>query len=219
MGARRAPRSVVVTAVLAALVTIAALVAVGKLRTKDTSVPGVEAALPTTSISANGLDCGNAPCGVVATQNVAGSSVELLADAHGGNGRFQAGAVVLQTTITELGARLTTDSLSCVQASVSACLVDAPLNGGRIAQLFIERAGTWRSVDKPYFSDAGIVVLGNVSGSDAPEVSVVDSNPVLARVYGLDGSVVGCTKKYSYPAQLRGWPNVRLQASDLRACP
>ncbi|KAA9150097.1 hypothetical protein FPZ12_041905 [Amycolatopsis acidicola] len=207
-----------VTAVLAAVVTIAALVVVRELRPENSSVPGVEAAIPAGAPTSNALECGDGPCAVVATQTVGGDSVALMADAAGGNGRLRAGAVVLQTTVTELGAKLSADSLTCVQASTSACIVDAPLNGGRIAQLFIDRADGWRSVDKPYFSAAGAVALGNVSGSDAPEITVVDSSPVVARVYALDGSVVGCTKKYSYASQLRGWPNIRLQASDLRAC-
>jgi hypothetical protein len=210
---------VLLTAVLAALVTAGALVAVASLRSRGDSVPSLEAALPPGSLSASTAECGEGPCHVLATQSVDGESIELLADGQGSNGRFQTGATVVQTTITELGARLDGGSLSCVTATASACLVSAPLNGGRIGQLVIDRGGNWRSVDKPYFSDAGVLVLGNVSGTDAPELVVVQSTPALAHVYALDGSTVGCTRKYSYPAQLRGWPNVRVLATDLRACP
>jgi hypothetical protein len=207
----------VITAVLAALVTVAALIAVASLRARGRH-PVVASPAGAQSAPTAGVECGQAPCRVLATQSVDGGQVELLADAQGDNGRFQAGAVVLQTSVTQLGARVDAGSLSCVAASVSACLVSGPLNGGRIAQLLVERDGVWRSVDRPYFSDLGVIVLSNVSGTDAPEVVVVQRSPVMARVYALDGSTVGCTKKYSYPAQLRGWPDVRVLAGDLRPC-
>lgn len=220
MATRRVPRSVLVTVVLAAVVTVAALVAVVSIRVRENGPQAAEVAAPTPAQQQAGPDCGESPCRVVAVRNVQGADVQLLADADGANGRFVPGdGTVVETTITELGAKLTPDSLSCVTATVSACLVSASLNGGKIAQLVVARDGDWRSVDKPYFSDAGVIVLGNVTGTDDPEVTVVDSDPALARVYALDGSVAGCTKRYSYPAQIRGWPKVQLLASDLRACP
>ncbi|HVW41410.1 MAG TPA: hypothetical protein VHC18_08680 [Amycolatopsis sp.] len=215
----RAPRSVVFTALIAALVTIGALVCVAALRTRGDAGSDLAMAAPGATAPTSAEECGTAPCVVLATQTVGDGAVRLLADAHGANGRFQAGSATVETTITQLGARLDPGSLSCVTASASACLVSGPLNGGRVGQLLIDRSGAWRSVDKPYFSDAGVLVLGDVSGSDAPEVVVVQGSPVLARVYALDGSVVGCTKRYTYLSQLRGWPNVRLQAADLRSCP
>ncbi|HJQ45210.1 MAG TPA: hypothetical protein VJ870_02645 [Amycolatopsis sp.] len=207
----------VFTAVLAALVTIAALVGVASLRGRNDGRADFEA-VPGVSAPTSAEECGAAPCTVLATQTVGADTVRLLADRQGANGRFQAGAALLESTITQLGARLGAGSLSCVPGSTSACLVTAPFNGGRVGQLLIERAGTWRSVDKPYFSDAGVLVLDDVSGSEVPEVVVVQSSPVLARVFALEGSVVGCTRHYTALSQLRGWPNVRLQASDLRSC-
>ena len=209
----------VVTALVAALVTIGALIGVASLRSRGDGRPDLEAVAPGASAPASVEGCGPAPCQVLATRTAGTGTVRLLADGAGANGRFQAGAAILETTITQLGARLDPGSLSCVTASTSACLITGPLNGGRVGQLLIERAGTWRSVDKPYFSDAGVLVLDDVSGSEAPEVVVVQGSPVLARVYALDGSVVGCTKRYTSPSQLRGWPAVRLQAADLRSCP
>lgn len=217
MGARRAPRSVVFTAVLAAAVTAGALAGVASLRTQKDS-PQLDAAAPAVSQQVSSAECGDGPCRAVTTQSVDGVQVELLADPQGGNGRFSSRGEVVQTSITELGARLDANSLACVAASVSACVVSAPFSGGRVGELLVEREGDWRSVDKPYFSDAGVIALGNVTGTDAPEVTVVQASPVLARVYALDGTVVGCTKKYSYLSQIRGWPKVRLLASDLRAC-
>lgn len=218
MGARRVPRSVVVTAVVAALVTAAALAGVASLRLRDGS-SRIEAAAPPLPVQAATAECGAGPCRTLASQDVAGKQVDLLADDQGANGRFSSAGEVVQTSITELGARVGADSLSCVTASVSACLVSAPLGTGRVGELLVVRDGDWTSVDKPYYSAAGAIVLGNVTGSDAPEVTVVESSPVLARVYALDGGVLGCTRKYTYASQIRGWPQVRLQASDLRACP
>ncbi len=216
MGARRVPRSVLFTAVLAALVTLGALGGVAALRGQD-DVTRVDAGAPATPQAAD-HECGDAPCQVVATASVGATQVELLADAQGDNGRLQAGGQVVQTSITQLGARLRGDSLSCAVASVSACLVEAPLNGGRVGELVVQRDGDWHPVAKPYFSDAGVLLLSDVTGTDAPEVVVVQSSPALAEVYALDGGVVGCTKRYSYPAQIRGWPQVRVVASDLRSC-
>jgi hypothetical protein len=209
---------VVFTAVLAALVTVAALAGVASLRLRDDS-SRIDAAAPPVPPQTATVDCGDGPCRTLASQDVGRQQVDLLADDQGGNGRFSSGGEVVQTSITELGARVDASSLSCVAASTSACLVSAPLGSGRIGELLVARDGDWSSVDKPYYSAAGAIVLGNVTGTDAPEVTVVESSPVLARVYALDGSVVGCTRKYSYPSQIRGWPTVKLLASDLRACP
>ncbi|GHF78603.1 hypothetical protein FHX82_004456 [Amycolatopsis bartoniae] len=217
MDAKRAPRSVLLTALLAAIVTVGALVGVAAMRAREDR-PREAAPVPPVSAQP-GTDCGDGPCKLLATRTVGAGAVELLADAQGANGRFQADGQVVQTSITELGGRLDPDSLTCVAASVSACLVSAPFSGGELGELVVQRDGDWRAVAKPYFSDAGVIELGNVANDDAPEVVVVQSSPALARVYALDGSVVGCTRKYSYPAQLRGWPQVRVLASDLRACP
>jgi hypothetical protein len=211
---------VVFTAVLAALVTAAALVAVAKLRSPASDgSSALDLGASGSALSSGSPDCGGGACHVLASQTVNGMPIKLLADAQGAHGRFQAGDAVIEMPIAALGARLDAGSLTCVASSVSACLVSAGQNGGKIGQLLVERSGTWHSVDKPYFSDAGVIVLGNVSGGDAPEVVVVQSSPALAQVYALDGKTVGCTKKYSSPSQLRGWPNVRVTASDLRSCP
>ncbi|WP_236795696.1 hypothetical protein [Amycolatopsis sp. GM8] len=211
------PRSVVVTAVVAALVTVGALAGVASLRSRDQG-PRLEAAAPVAAPQSAVAECGDGLCRTLVTQAVNGAQVALLADEQGGNGRFQVGGQLVQTSITELGARVDGNSLSCVAASVSACLVSAPLNGGRIGEVLVERDGDWNPVDKPYFAAAGVIALNNVTGTDAPEVTVVESSPVLARVYALDGTLTGCTKKYSSFSQIRGWPNVRLIASDLRTC-
>lgn len=204
------------TAVFAVVVTAAALLTVVVLRPRNPGGPPRAEGLPV-SVGA-GAGCGDGPCQALAIQNVNGQTVQLLANSRGDNGRFEAGGDVLEATVTALGARLDAKSLSCFPASVSACLILAPRDGGKIAQLLINRGGSWSSVDKPYFSDAGVIVLSNVTGGDAPEVVVVQASPVLAKVYALDGSVAGCTRRYSSLGGLRGWPDVRVTAADLRPC-
>lgn len=217
MGRGRAPRSVVVTAIVAAVVTLSALVTVRLLREDGTSAQAPAGGDGASAVTA-GVDCGDGPCQVVSRATVDGRPAELLADSHGGNERFQAGASVTELTVTALGGRLDANSLSCVSGAVSACLVHARQDGATIAQLLVDRDGTWRSVDKPYYSSAGVVRLDDVSGDTAPEVVVVQTSPVLARVFALDGSALGCTRRYTSVSQLRGWPEVQLNSGDLRAC-
>ncbi|ROS40198.1 hypothetical protein EDD35_2525 [Amycolatopsis thermoflava] len=217
MGRGRAPRSVVVTAVVAAVVALSALVTVRLLREDGASAQAPVGGAGSTAVTA-GADCGEGPCQVVARATVDGKPVELLADSQGGNGRFQAGANAIEVTVTALGGRLDANSLSCVSGAVSACLVHARQEGASIAQLLVDRAGTWRSVDKPYYSSGGVVRLDDVTGDTAPEVVVVQTSPVLARVFALDGSALGCTRRYTSVSQLRGWPEVQLNPGDLRAC-
>lgn len=217
MGTRRVPRSVLITVVATAMVTVGVLGGVAVLRVhRNAANTDAPAAAP---LSAASPDCGDGPCRVVARQTVQGTQVQLLADASGANGRFVGGdGTVVETAITELGARLTPDSLSCVAATVPVCLISAPMDGGKVAQLVVAHNGNWRSADKPYFSQAGVVTLQNLLGDDTPEVVVVETGPVLARVYLADGSVAACTRRYSSTSQIRGWPEVKLLASDLRAC-
>ncbi|WP_246128150.1 hypothetical protein, partial [Amycolatopsis rhizosphaerae] len=213
------PRPVLVTAVVAALVTAGSLAAVASLRVaRSGDKATIEASAPAPSVTPD-RECGGGPCDLLTTRSAGGAQVELRADATGANGRVQVNGIVVPTTISELGARLTADSLTCVTANVSACLVGAPLKGGRVAQLLVGRGDGWQSVDKPYFSDAGVIVLDTVTGADAPDVVVVQASPALARVYALDGSAVGCTRKYAAPSQLRGWPQVHVLPADLRPCP
>ncbi|MDQ0377352.1 hypothetical protein [Amycolatopsis thermophila] len=217
MGRGRAPRSVVVTAVLAAVVALSALVTVRLLR-EDGSSAQVPAGGAGGSAVTTGVDCGEGPCQVVSRAAVDGRAVELLADAQGGNGRFEADGTVVEVAVSALGGKLDANSLSCVGGPVSACLVRGRQDAAMIAQLVVNRAGTWRSVDKPYYSSAGVVRLDDVTGDNAPEVVVVQTSPVLARVFALDGSALGCTRRYTAVGQLRGWPEVQLSSGDLRAC-
>ncbi|WP_210770531.1 hypothetical protein [Qaidamihabitans albus] len=228
------PRPVLVTALLAALVTVGALVTAFVLR------PEAGGGIPEPSVDAaesvGAADCGAEPCQVLASTEVGGLRMELLADGNGGTGRLRAGGsaagIVAETAITAMGVQLTSDSLDCVAAADPVCLVRGPLDGGMVGEVQVWRDGSWRAAERPYFSDAGSIGLDDVAGDGAPEVIVVrhecsqvesatacQEAPVLAEVLDLRGALLGCTYQYESPDELRGWPEVRLRESDLRECP
>jgi hypothetical protein len=234
----RVPRSVLVTVLVAAVVTAGVLIAVVVLRAR----PGVTTAAgavpdlspPVTSSSSN---CGPVPCRQVAATTVSGIAVALLSAPDGGSGRLRFGSesanMTVGTTITTIGARLGPDSLRCASGAVVACLVRGVADGGMVGEVLAHRGDSWEHAGKPYFSDAENISLSDAGGDSSPEVIVVrhecpgsqpgsvkcEVAPVLASVFDLAGSALGCTKKYTSPSQLRGWPDIRLLKSDIRACP
>lgn len=229
----RAPRSVLVTAAVAMVVVVGTLVAVVALR------PGpdqVVSALPnpgTASDTADPAVCGSSPCQTVATQDVNGGKVTLLASQDGGVARVNVGAAIIDLTITEQGVKLTQDSLRCLGGAVAACLVRGPVTGGQIGEVVANRGSTWEIASQAYLSDANYIGLADVSGNAAPEVTVVRHDcpstaqdtpkclaaPVVAEVFDLGGRSIGCTKrKYTSPSQMRGYPTIRLAPTDLGSC-
>lgn len=234
----RVPRSVLVTALVAVLVLVAALVTVaGVRRHHDSPVPpGAGADVPAGGQQSTS-QCGPDPCVQLTALTVSGTTMVLLGDRNGGSGRLRIGPesanVTLEMTITTIGARLGADSLRCAVATISTCLVRGVTEGGMVGEVLSGRGTNWRTADKPYFSDAGTISLSDVTGDGLPDVIVVRHEcpgdqpgspkcaaaPVLASVFNLAGVPLGCTKKYASPSQLRGWPDVRLAKTDLRACP
>jgi hypothetical protein len=87
--------------------------------------------------------------------------------------------------------------------------------------------------EKPYLSDAGNLSLSDADGNGSPDVIVVghECSPSLpgrpsarrrrcwVRCLISRARHLGCTKKYTSPSQMHGWPDIRLTNSDLRACP
>lgn len=230
---RRTPRSVLVTALLATVVTAGALVTAVWLRQEAAQPPG---AAPTT-VSAPGSGCGDGPCTQIAATTANGEQVELLVDSAGaGRIRFGEGdaATVQETALSNLGVELNGSSLSCTDGAVAACLVRGPHEDGLVGEVFVGSDGSWASAGRPYLSDADGIVLDDVTGGDpqAAEIVVVRHDcsrtgntgacqqaPVLAEVYDLDGRSLGCTRTYRSPSRLPGWPEVRLSANALRDCP
>ncbi|RBM23548.1 hypothetical protein DI005_02265 [Prauserella sp. PE36] len=228
------PRPVVLTAVLAGVVIVGALVTAVLLR-PDVDLPvGEEPAQQPTSVSST--SCGDDACRVLASASVNGMTVELLADSDGGTGRLRAGGPasgsVSEVSITAMGVRLNHGSLRCAQTETPVCLVRGPHDGGMAGEVHVWRGDSWRPAQRPYFSDAGNIVLDDVVGDAAPEVVVVRHEcsetedaaecqlaPVLAEVFDLGGEVAGCTGTYGSPGSLRGWPDVDVESYELAECP
>lgn len=224
-----------VTVVLAVLVTVAAVLTVFLLRPDHASSPG-PAAAPAASAPGAPAQCSDGECRVLASTDVDGSSVELLADSGGTSGRLRIHAgtgppTVLESTVTAMGARLDDDSLRCAEGDVPVCLVRGALDNGMVGEVIVARGGTWRPADRPYFSDAGTISLDDVAGDAAPEVVVVRHDcdvsdsadscrvaPVVAAVFEVGGAELGCTGHYTSPSEIRGWPDVRVSAAQLRPC-
>ncbi|MDT8909516.1 hypothetical protein [Amycolatopsis sp. PS_44_ISF1] len=235
---KRMPRSALLTALLAAVVTAAALVAVVVLRSH--AEPDGMAAVPPAAAPApdrpSAAGCGAGPCRELAAMTVSGTPVSLVADATGGGGRVRVGAepdTEFELAITGMGAKLASNSLQCVAGTTSACLIRGDVSGGAFGELLIESGGVWRDFGQPYFADAGTIVLDDVDQDGRPDLILVrhecpgatpgtsgcQAAPVLAEVYQLSGTIVGCTRKVTSPSQLRGWPQVQVRRNELSACP
>ncbi|MEU3770061.1 hypothetical protein AB0E55_33795 [Amycolatopsis keratiniphila] len=232
----RAPRSVLLTALLAVVVTAGVIVTVILLRPAaptpagDPGVPPVSDGAP----SAPGVNCGDSVCREIGAMTVGGLPVVLLADSAGKQGVVRIGAdTAYPLMINDMGVTLKGDSLRCVDGSTPVCLVRGETGGGAAGELFVARGGIWRDTGKPYFSDAGTIALNDVTADGVADVIVVrhecpgaqsgsarcQAAPVLAEVYDVARGSVGCTRRYTAPSELRGWPDVRLSKADLRACP
>jgi len=226
---------VLLTAVLAVVVAFGAVAAVYVLRPKP-EVVGGSAAEPAAGPAVTPVSCGKGPCRKLAAMTVAGQPVELLADDAGGDGRVRIGpepGTVLDLTISQLGFRVDANSLRCVDGTNPACLVRGTGEHGASGEFLIASSGGWVSAGKPYFSDASALALNDVNADGKPDLVVVrhecpgvepgtpqcQAAPVLAEVYDQTSRLLGCTKKVTSPSQLRGWPEIKLVRSDLRACP
>ena len=235
--AARTPRSALLTAVLAAVVTVGAIGAVFLLRPRPEQAP--RAAEPAAAPVAPALTCGGGPCRELAAVTVGGTPVVLLTDSAGGSARLRVGpepGTVFELSITQLGVRLDRNSLRCIDGAAPACLVrgDAAGNGTTAyGELLVGNGGVWRDPGKPYYADAGTLSLYDVTADGRPDVIVVRHDcagslagtpkcaaaPVLGEVYDLTGQSVGCTRRVTSPSDLRGWPDIRLTRADLHACP
>ncbi|MEV7040276.1 hypothetical protein [Amycolatopsis sp. NPDC051061] len=235
--AARTPRSALLTAVLAAVVTVGAIAAVFLLRPRpeEPAAAAEPAAAPVSPV----VTCGGGPCRQLAAMTVGGTPVVLLTDAAGGSARVRVGpepGTVFELSIAQLGVRLDQDSLRCIDGAAPTCLVRGDVGDQGTAaygELLVAGGGVWRAPGKPYFADAGTLSLYDVTADGRPDVIVVRHDcrgadagtpkcaaaPVLGQVYDLTGKSVGCTRRYTAPSDLRGWPDIRLTRADLRTCP
>lgn len=229
---RRPPRPVLLTVALAAVVVVASLVAAVLLRPDGDPEAAGGLSMPTATA---GDTCAGGPCRVVASASVNGMTVELLAAERGSAGRLRAGgpasASAAEVTIGTMGVPLNQDSLRCEESTTPVCLVRGPHDGGMVGELHVWQGDSWRSDQRPYFSDAGSVTLDDVDSDDVPEVVLVSHDcsdvdsvsacreaPVLAEVFDLSGGTVGCTGTYGSPGSLRDWPEVDVESHELMAC-
>ncbi|MGH3877343.1 MAG: hypothetical protein ACRDSK_09950 [Actinophytocola sp.] len=230
--AGRRPWAVIVVAVLSALVAGGALVAAHQARDR----PAATSTPPSASTSPSQVDvdgCVREPCAVLATVPVAGTTVELVADRGARSGRLRIGgpnsSEVIEVTVTDLGVRLTRESLQCVVSALSACVVRGSYEGGTAGQVVAGRSGKWSSLTKPFVSDAGFLALAQVTVDSGPEVVAVQHDcdraatdcagtPVFAQVFTMGGAEAGCTRDYSSVEALPGFPAVEIRSDQLSPC-
>lgn len=233
----RTPRSALLTAVLAAVVTVGAIGAVFLLRPRPEAPSG--AAEPAAAPVAPAVTCGGGPCRQLAAMTVGGTPVVLLTDPGGGSAQVRVGpepGTVFELSIAQLGVRLDQNSLRCIDGAAPACLIRGVVGDDSSAaygEILVASGGVWRDPGKPYFADAGTLSLSDVTADGRPDVIVVrhdcaaaasgtpkcEAAPVLGQVYDLGGKSLGCTRRVTAPSDLRGWPDIRLTRADLRACP
>jgi hypothetical protein len=227
-----APRSVIVAVVAAAAVAAGALSASAALRARA-SEPSSPA--PTTPTSTNTPPVGVSgclvdPCTVLGRASVGGTLIELVADRGAVSGRLRVGGPnsgqVIETTITDMGVKLTPDSLQCLAGGPSACLIRGERDGEVDGQVVVGRSDSWSALEKPFVSEAGYLVLANIDAGASPEVLAAQhgcqagdpgsctASWIHLQAFALTGTVIGCTGSY------RRLPDVptHVTAAQLRQC-
>jgi hypothetical protein len=161
--------------------------------------------------------------------------VQLLANAAATSGRVriitaQGLDSVFETTVSQLGATLTAQSLTCVNASTPVCMVSGGGPEGGAGEVFVQSDGDWERADAPYFASGGYLSLRQ-GGSQGPEVITAQVNcgsdlstqcasaPVYVQVFAVSGATLGCTSPVSKLNKLPGWPDVTVSQSQLHTCP
>jgi hypothetical protein len=205
------PWAVVITIAVSALVAAGALATAATLRHRDTAGTTTTGTTPPVT-SGVGVDgCLVRPCTVLATAQVGGTAVDLVADRDGRSGRLRIGGAgaskVVEATITSMGAALSQDSLQCVADTLSACLLRGKSGNGVVGQVVVGRSAAWSELSKPFVSDAGYLALAEVTPDVGPEILVAQrrckqgqdctATPVYLRVYNLRSQELGCTRDYS----------------------
>jgi hypothetical protein len=205
------PWAVVITIAVAALVAAGALATAATLRHRDPAGTATDETTPppTSGVGVDG--CLVRPCTVLATAQVGGTAVDLVADRDGRSGRLRIGGAgaskVVEATITSMGAALRQDSLQCMADTLSACLLRGTSGNGVVGQVVVGRSGEWSELSKPFVSDAGYLALAQVTQDVGPEIVVAQRRcrpaqdcsaaPVYLRVYNLRSQDLGCSRDYS----------------------
>jgi hypothetical protein len=237
VAAVRTPRSVLITFMVSLVVAAGAVATAATIRAPGpgTAAPSrTSVAPPATSQPVDASGCKRRPCTVLRTIAIAGSTVDLVADAGARSGRLRIGGSgsgrVIETRITGMGVRLTQSSLQCIAGPISACLIRGDLDGGVAGEVVVGRSDTWSALEKPFQSDAGYLALSEVTGDASPEIIAVQHDcagnedscpgrPVYAQVFAANGAEIGCTRHhYTKLEHLPGYPNIQLTAASLDPC-
>jgi hypothetical protein len=230
------PRSLIVAVVIAAVVAAGALAGAAMLRWRATSSAGAATTSqnPPPGGAVTPSVCLVEPCQVLASTTVGGTTVELMADAGARSGRLRIGGPtsgqVIETTITEQGVILTTESLQCLPGTPAACLVRGRQGTGLTGQLVVGRSDRWSGLQTRFVSAAGYLALANVDGDLEPELLAAQHDcgdagsegctdrPVFVQVFGIRGDVLGCTRSYPRVDRLPNYPTVQVSRSQLTQC-
>ena len=222
--ATRASRPVVVTAVAALVVIVLALTTALTLRLQRDAALAADRIGPAVATVPGDMTCGNGPCGVLTSTPVGGVTVELLAGEGGKHGMLRVlgtgTEILLETALSDLGARLTQHSLLCTEGDITACLARGSTNRGLVGEVFVARGDKWEAVERPYVSTGGYLDLIRATGGDSLDVVLARRlrSGVSLEVFALDGTPQGCTRSYRDLARLPGWPDVHLDDTQLRPC-
>jgi hypothetical protein len=227
----------VVAAAVSALVVAGALATAAVLRAERAGAPDPSASTsaqvpPSSGVGVDG--CLVAPCTVLGSVPVGNTTVELVADAGGQSGRLRIGGAgaddVIEVTITEMGAKLTADSLQCVPDSLAACVVRGGVPEGIAGQVVVGRSGEWSELAKPFVSDAGYLAIAEVMPDVGPEVVAAQhrcdrtvtadcsNTRVFMQVYSSRSVLLGCTRDYARLESFPGYPAIDLSDVSVRAC-
>jgi hypothetical protein len=206
-----------VVAVVAAVVVVAGLVFAYFQRpdSTDSGQRGTDSA----------LRCGTTVCQVVIGKSVGRDLVELLGGTGGGRIRIsgESGPFIFEMTIAESGAVVNDESLQCVDAAVSVCLVHGARGTELLGEVLVRKDGTW-SRAQAYLSTGGFLGLHDVDSDGTADVVAVqlacDGQCVNAfvQVFSIAGPDLGCTTAAPARDQLPGWPAPVPALSQLRPC-
>lgn len=220
-----APRTVILTAALGAIVFAGALGAAALTRTVPAPSSTPSAPPPTTTDPADD-GCLREPCRVIGAATLGDTRIELVADSGARSGRLRIGSPGTSRVIEidGLGTLASTGALQCFPASISACLVRAESPQGTTGQVVVGRSDKWSPLERPYLSTAGYLGLNNIVADSGPEVIAAQcadedcSGTVYAQVFTLTGATVGCTRRYASVRDLPGFPSVKVAAARLSPC-
>jgi hypothetical protein len=220
-----APRSVLFAAGAAVLVIVGCLVTAYAMR--PPAAPGPPPGEPSSADA--GLRCGTTACRPVVTSTVGQDVVEVLVGEGGGRIRVTgpAGPNIFESTVVESGGQVDAQSLECVSAEVSVCLVRGKAGDDLLGEVLVGRSGAWTRAQARYLATGGYLALHDVDGDQVADVVAVQRpcDPTgceksYAQVFSFTAGkpLLGCTAVVDALEELPGWPAVAPAAADLRSC-